>query len=89
MDIKNKDEFKSHILTTYMASQRHAEPVPNYNLEALTGYGYALYKRNGRHMYLVDVFPSYEEANQQAQDIVNEYQELKNYLIHKKSEHKS
>ncbi|WP_051862953.1 hypothetical protein [Xenorhabdus bovienii] len=82
MDTKNKDEFKNHILTTYMANQKHSEPIPNYNLEAYPGYGYALYKRSGRYMYLVDVFSSYGEANQQAKEILDIKYNLKKVVKH-------
>ncbi|CDL82377.1 hypothetical protein [Xenorhabdus cabanillasii] len=54
---KNKNEFKYHILTTYLVNQTHTEPVPCYNLETIVDYGYALYKRRGRYMHLVDIIP--------------------------------
>ncbi|MDE9427739.1 hypothetical protein [Xenorhabdus bovienii] len=57
MDIKNNDEFKHHILTTYRVSPKHTEPVPCYNLELIVDYGYALYKRRGRYMHLIDIIP--------------------------------
>ncbi|MDE9566229.1 hypothetical protein KKI93_19840 [Xenorhabdus bovienii] len=57
MGIKNKDEFKHHILATYRVSPKHTEPVPCYNLEPIVDYGYALYKRRGRYMHLIDIIP--------------------------------
>ncbi|WMV71629.1 MULTISPECIES: hypothetical protein [Xenorhabdus] len=57
MGTKNKDEFKHHLLTSYRVSPKHTEPVPYYNLEPIVDYGYALYKRKGRYMYLVDIIP--------------------------------
>ncbi|CAM3946726.1 hypothetical protein [Xenorhabdus thuongxuanensis] len=78
MDIKNKSEFKKHILITYMANQKHEEPIPNYSLEVFQDCVYVLYKRNGRYMYLVDVFLSYEDANKQAKEILDLKYKLKN-----------
>ncbi|MBD2814216.1 hypothetical protein ID850_05420 [Xenorhabdus sp. Flor] len=57
MEIKNNEEFKHHILTTYRIRQKHTDPVPCYNLEPIAGYGYALYQRRGRYMHLVNVIP--------------------------------
>ncbi|PHM60937.1 hypothetical protein [Xenorhabdus ishibashii] len=83
MDIRNKNEFKKHIPITYMANQKHEEPIPNYSLKVFQDCVYILYKRNGRYMILVDVFKNPSEANKKAQDIINEYQELKKYFISK------
>ncbi len=77
MDIKNKDEFKNHITKIYRVTQKHIELLPNYNLELFIDGYHALYKRSGRYMYLVDTFSSYEEANQQAKDILDAHQKLK------------
>ncbi|PHM33567.1 hypothetical protein [Xenorhabdus innexi] len=53
----NIDEFKHHILTTYRVSPKHTEPVSCYHLERISDYGYALYKRRGRYMHLVNTIP--------------------------------
>ncbi|CAM3283611.1 hypothetical protein XNC3_2790008 [Xenorhabdus nematophila F1] len=73
MDIKNKNEFKYHILTTYLVNQKHTEPVPCYNLETIVDYGYALYKRRGRYMYLVDIIPLIKTKNKTPSVIKNRH----------------
>ncbi|MEQ1965386.1 hypothetical protein ABLB69_20095 [Xenorhabdus khoisanae] len=82
---------KYNITNSYSGKYLHKKGA-NHSL--LTGYFddgiiYSLYVRDGSFMVLVDAFKNLNEANQQARDIVNEYQELKNYLTHKESERKS
>ncbi|MDX7988003.1 hypothetical protein FE392_11775 [Xenorhabdus sp. 12] len=73
MDIKNRNEFKHHILTTYLASQKHTEPVSCYKLETIIDYGYALYKRRGRYMYLIDIIPLIKTKNKNLSAIGDRY----------------
>ncbi|CDL83190.1 hypothetical protein [Xenorhabdus szentirmaii] len=73
MDTKNKKEFKYHILTTYLASQKQTKPAPCYKLETIIDYGYALYKRRGRYMYLIDIIPIIKTKNKTPLAIKNRY----------------
>lgn len=41
------------------------------------GYEFAIYKRDGDYMILVDFFKSYEEACKEAKDILNEFPKAK------------
>lgn len=41
------------------------------------GTEYALYKRIDRYFVLIDFFECYEEANQEARDVINKNQKLR------------
>ncbi|CDH05414.1 hypothetical protein XBO1_1900031 [Xenorhabdus bovienii str. oregonense] len=73
MNAINKKEFKYHILTTYLVSQKQTKPVPCYKLETFIDYGYALYKRRGRYMYLIDIIPMIKTKYKTPLAIKNRY----------------
>ncbi|MBD2786251.1 hypothetical protein ID858_06855 [Xenorhabdus sp. DI] len=82
---------KYNIVDSYSVKYVHKKCV-NHTL--LTGYFddgevYSLYVRNGDRMLLVDTFKKLNEANQQAQAIVDNHQELKKYLISQQGKCKS